>query len=149
MRFMSPLDFLRSLKNGILRVVHNFKIFQVRTCWNLLNILYYLFAGRLEKFLGIHAEMNCLKVLDLRLSGTRELPSSLLYMTGLEQLYLCNNRKLWNKSQMWKEEDIPSAKLRPACNSFNNFSGPTGFLCLTRLDLRPCSRIKVELDSWM
>ncbi|KAK7836665.1 hypothetical protein CFP56_022274, partial [Quercus suber] len=53
-----------------------------------------------------------------------------------------------NKSQMQEEEDIPSAKLRPTCNSFNNFSGPTGFLCLTKLDLSHL-RIKVELDSWM
>nr|POE92238.1 hypothetical protein CFP56_75033 [Quercus suber] len=49
---------------------------------------------------------------------------------------------------MQEEEDIPSAKLRPTCNSFNNFSGPTGFLCLTKLDLSHL-RIKVELDSWM
>ena len=49
---------------------------------------------------------------------------------------------------MREEEDIPSAKLRLACNSFNNFLGPTGFLCLTKLDLSGL-RIKVELDSWM
>ena len=49
---------------------------------------------------------------------------------------------------MQGEEDIPSAKLRLVCNSFNNFSGPTGFLCLTSLYLRWCP-IEVELDSWM
>ena len=49
---------------------------------------------------------------------------------------------------MQGEEDIPSAKLRLVCNSFNNFSGPTGFLCLTELKLKHL-RIKVELDSWM
>ncbi|KAK7836654.1 hypothetical protein CFP56_022278 [Quercus suber] len=46
-----------------------------------------------------------------------------------------------NKSQMREEEDIPSAKLRLV-------SGPTGFLCLTELDLS-YHPIKVELDSWM
>nr|POE89395.1 hypothetical protein CFP56_01755 [Quercus suber] len=53
-----------------------------------------------------------------------------------------------NKSQMREEEDIPSANLRLACNSFNNFSGPTGFPCLTQLDLSHL-RIIDELDSWM
>ena len=53
-----------------------------------------------------------------------------------------------NKSQTRGEEDIPFAKLRLACNSFNNFSGPTGFLCLTELKLKHL-RIQVELDSWM
>nr|POE92084.1 hypothetical protein CFP56_29628 [Quercus suber] len=50
---------------------------------------------------------------------------------------------------MRDEEDIPSAKLRLACNSFNNFSGPTGFLCLRDLDLRQCPGIEDGLDSWM
>ncbi|KAK7860446.1 hypothetical protein CFP56_036699 [Quercus suber] len=49
---------------------------------------------------------------------------------------------------MREEEDIPSANLRLACNSFNNFSGPTGFPCLTQLDLSHL-RIIDELDSWM
>nr|POE55448.1 hypothetical protein CFP56_73344 [Quercus suber] len=49
---------------------------------------------------------------------------------------------------MREEEDIPSAKLRLACNSFSNFSGPIGFQSLTNLDLS-FHRIKVELDSWM
>nr|XP_023929446.1 TMV resistance protein N-like [Quercus suber] len=111
-------------------------------------------CSRLKKFPDIHPEMNCLKKLDLELSGIRGLPSSLLYLTGLDTLGLFLCRKLRNflvganKSQMRGEEDIPSAKLRLACNSFNNFSGPTGFLCLTELKLKDL-RIKVELDSWM
>ena len=47
------------------------------------------------------------------------------------------------------EEDIPSAKLRLACNSFNNFSGPTGFQNVTSLFLFKCPGIKDGLDSWM
>ena len=88
-------------------------------------------CSRLEKFPDIHPEMNCLLALDLTCSGIRELPSSLLYQTGLDNLSL-NGSKLTNflvganKSQMREEEDIPSAKLRLACNSFNNFLGPTG-----------------------
>ncbi|KAK7860450.1 disease resistance protein adr2 [Quercus suber] len=111
------------------------------------------FCGRLEKFPDIHPEMICLRALDLRWSGIRELPSSLLYLTGLDDLSL-NGSKLTNflvganKSQMREEEDIPSAKLRLACNSFSNFSGPIGFQSLTNLDLS-FHRIKVELDSWM
>ena len=111
-------------------------------------------CSRLEKFPDIHPEMNCLKFLDLRCSGIRELPSSLLYLTGLDQLSL-NDSKLTNflvganKSQMREEEDIPSAKLRLPCNSFNNFSGPTGFQNMTSLYLRQCTRIKGGLDSWM
>ena len=114
-----------------------------------------LFCGRLEKFPDIHPEMNCLKNLNLIGCGIRELPSSLLYLTGLDSLAISKNSELTNflvganKLQMREEEDIPSAKLRLACNSFNNFSEPSGFLCLTHLDLRPCPRIKIELNSWM
>ena len=109
---------------------------------------------RLEKFPDIHPKMNCLKYLNLSYSDIRGLPSSLLYLTGLDQFRPLWNSKLTNflvganKSQMREEEDIPFAKLRLACNSFNNFSGPIGFLCLTQLNL--CgARINVELDSWM
>nr|POE53927.1 hypothetical protein CFP56_43391 [Quercus suber] len=49
---------------------------------------------------------------------------------------------------MREEEDIPSTKLRLACNSFNNFAGPIGFQSMTHLNLSGL-RIKVELDSWM
>ena len=113
------------------------------------------YCRRLEKFPDIHPEMKCLSHLELYHCGIRELPSSLLYLTGLVWLYLSYSSNLTNflvgvnKSQMWEEEDIPSAKLRLACNSFNNFLGPTGFLCLTHLDLRACPRIKDELHSWM
>ncbi|XP_065626522.1 TMV resistance protein N isoform X2 [Quercus suber] len=111
-------------------------------------------CSRLEKFPNIHPEMNCLKQLDLRLSGIRELPSSLLYLTGLESLYLLHNKKLTNflvganKLQTREEEDIPSAKLRLECNSFINFSGPTGFLCLRSLNLIHLRKVELD-DSWM
>ncbi|XP_065616389.1 disease resistance protein Roq1-like isoform X2 [Quercus suber] len=102
---------------------------------------------RLEKFPDIHPEMNCLKYLNLMARcGIRELPSSLLYLTRLDTLSLTGCKLMnflvgANKSQMREEEDIPSAKLRLV-------SGPTGFLCLTELDLS-YHPIKVELDSWM
>ena len=110
---------------------------------------------RLEKFPDIHPEMKCLNRMSLIRCGIRELPLSLLCLTGLASLRLYNNSKVTNfpvganKSQMREEEDIPSAKLRPTCNSFNNFSWPTGFLRLRELDLRGSLRIEVELDSWM
>ena len=91
------------------------------------------YCRRLEKFPDIHPEMKCLNYLDLFRSGFRELPSSLLYLTGLETLGL-GVRRLTN--------------FLVACNSFNNFSGPTGFQRLTELDLS-FHPIKVELDSWM
>ncbi|XP_065624122.1 disease resistance protein RPV1 isoform X2 [Quercus suber] len=100
-------------------------------------------CSRLEKFSDIHPEMKCLKKLFLGHSGIRELPSSLLYLTELDTLELPCCRKLK------KFLVIPSAELRLACNSFNNFLGPTGYLSLTKLDLTGCVRIKVELDSWM
>ena len=71
-------------------------------------------CSRLEKFPDIHPDMNCLLALDLTCSGIRELPSSLLYQTGLDNLSL-NGSKLTNflvganKSQMREEEDIPFA----------------------------------------
>ncbi|KAF3969705.1 hypothetical protein CMV_006520 [Castanea mollissima] len=110
-------------------------------------------CSRLEKFPDIHPEMKCLKKLYLNSSGIRELPSSLLYLTGLDTLGLIFCGKLTNflvranKSQMQKEVD--SAKLRLACTSFHNFSGPTGFLSMTQLNLGACVGIKVGLDSWM
>ncbi|XP_030963944.1 TMV resistance protein N-like, partial [Quercus lobata] len=112
-------------------------------------------CSRLEKFPDIHPKMNRLGNLNLAGCGIRELPSSLLYLTELYWLYLSssfNKSKLTNflvganKSQMREEEDIPSAKLRLPCNSFNNFSGPTGFLCLSSLNLRGCP-IQDGLDS--
>ena len=113
------------------------------------------YCSRLKKFPDIHPEMKCLKELNLFSSGIRELPSSLLYLTRLDTLELVGCRKLTNflvranKSQMQEEVDIPSTELRLAYNSFNNFSGPIGFLSLTELDLSLCVGIKVELDSWM
>ncbi|XP_030963951.1 disease resistance protein TAO1-like [Quercus lobata] len=112
-------------------------------------------CSRLEKFPDIHPEMKCLKKLYLLSSGLRELPSSLLYLTRLDTLGLIFCGKLTNflvranKSQMQEEVDIPSAKLRLACNSFHNFSRPIGFLSMTQLNLGACVGIKVGLDSWM
>ena len=110
---------------------------------------------RLEKFPDIHPEMKCLNRLWLYDCGIRELPSSLLYLTGLKALCLEYNSNVTNflvganKSQMREEEDITSAKLRLASNSFNNFSWPTGFLCLDWLELEGSPRIEVGLDSWL
>ena len=112
-------------------------------------------CSSLEKFPDIHPEMKCLKKLIVHDSKIRELPSSLWYQTGLVELRMSYCRELTNfqfganKSQMREEEDIPSAKLRLACTSFNNFLGPTGFLCLTLLDLSNSRINNVELDSWM
>ena len=109
---------------------------------------------RLEKFPNIHPEMKYLKKLYLFSSGIRELPSTLLYLTGLGTLRLASCNKLTdflaraNKSQMQVGVDIPFANLILAWISFNNFSGPTGFLSLTELNLNGCVGIKV-LDSWM
>ncbi|KAF3959977.1 hypothetical protein CMV_015267 [Castanea mollissima] len=63
---------------------------------------------------------------------------------NLEKLNLDDCKKL-----IEEEEDIPSAKLRLACNSFNNFSEPTGFQNVTSLTLSQCPGIKGGLDSWM
>ncbi|KAL0007570.1 hypothetical protein SO802_009072 [Lithocarpus litseifolius] len=112
-------------------------------------------CSRLQKFPDIHPEMTCLKKLYLFSSGIRELPSSLLYLTGLDSLGLIDCGKLANflvranESEMQEEVDIPSTRLRLACNSFHNFSGPTGFLSMTHLNLGLCVEIKAELDSWM
>ena len=87
---------------------------------------------RLEKFPDIHPEMKCLNYLDLFRCGFRELPSSLLYLTGLNPLGL-GVSKLTN--------------FLVGANNFNNFLGPTGFLCLNQLNLSGSPRIEVE--SWM
>ncbi|KAL0007746.1 hypothetical protein SO802_009248 [Lithocarpus litseifolius] len=57
-----------------------------------LKYLYLFGCSRLEKFPDIHPEMNCLRELDLRWSGIRELPSSLLYLTGLFHLSLFKSK---------------------------------------------------------
>ena len=112
-------------------------------------------CSRLEKFPDIHPEMKCLNHLDSSYTGIRELPLSLLYLTGLATLEATCCFKLTkipvraNKSEMQEEGDIPSAKLRLASNSFNNFSWPTGFLCLDWLELEGSPRIEVGLDSWL
>ena len=53
-------------------------------------------CSMLEKFPDIHPEMKCLKELILNDSGIRELPSSLLYLTGLDTLQLLGCGKLTN-----------------------------------------------------
>ncbi|KAL4599923.1 hypothetical protein ACB092_11G162300 [Castanea dentata] len=146
--------FLEKLKVWKLRGCSQLQILPSTLMLKSLEYFDLLDCSRLEKFPDIHPEMNCLSELDLRWSGIRELPSSLLYLTGLQDLHV-NDCKLTNflvganKSQMQEEEDIPSAKLRLACNSFNNFSGPTGFQSVTFLSLSGCPGIKGGLDSWM
>ena len=90
-------------------------------------------CSRLEKFPDIHPEMKCLKSLNFSIGGIRELSLSLLYLIGLATLEMDGCSKLKklqvraNKSKMQEEVDIPSTKLRQACNFFNNFWDLLGF----------------------
>nr|XP_023927254.1 TMV resistance protein N-like [Quercus suber] len=147
--------FLEKLKEWNLHSCSQLQILPSMLMLKSLKMFRLTSCSRLEKFPDIHPEMKCLNYISLFDCGIRELPSSLLYLTGLVELHPHSCSKLANflvganKSQMRDEEDIPSAKLRLACNSFNNFSGPTGFLCLRDLDLRQCPGIEDGLDSWM
>ena len=148
------IGFLERLKKWDLSYCDKLQILPIMLMLKSLEHFKLRGCSRLEKFPDIHPEMKCLNHLDSSHSGIRELPLSLLYLTGLATLEATCCFKLTkipvraNKSEMQEEGDIPSAKLRLACNSFNNFSRPTGFLCLTKLDLT-CCPIDVELDSWM
>ena len=98
--------------------------------------------------------MKCLDSLVLKGSGFRELPSSLGYLTRLttiEALH-CHNLNNFpnsiNKVQLLEDIDIPVAKSRLACKSFDHLSG-YGFLSLTRLNLSNCGRNIIFSNFYM
>ena len=108
---------------------------------------------RLEKFPNIHPEMKCLRTLNLRGSGIRELPSSIKYLTGLRSLDLddCKNLRYLPdeiyKLQLLIGLHIPTAKLRPTCYYLSDFSR-YGFLILNSLNFGGNENI-IELDFLM
>ena len=105
---------------------------------------------RLEKFPNINPEMKCVKYLDSFGCSFRELPSLLLYLTGLNPLGLGVSKPTnFLERVAYPTHPVALATGQKPCPSFNNFSGPTGFLCLTHLDLSGSSVIEFELDSWM
>ena len=107
---------------------------------------------KLEKFPDIHPEMKCLKSLNLRWSGIRELPSSIEYLTGLELLNLscCENLGYLPddlyKLQLIDKQSIPTAKLI-AYDYLDGFSGGA-FLKLKSLSFS-CNKNIIELDFLM
>lgn len=111
------------------------------------------FCSSLEKFPDIEPEMKCLERLLLVKSGIKELPSSIGYLTGLIELDLriCKNLRDLPDSiyrlQLLEKLYIPTAKLRPASNSFHSFSG-YGFLRLEKLDFSYCESV-IELDLFL
>ncbi|KAL0007735.1 hypothetical protein SO802_009237 [Lithocarpus litseifolius] len=141
----NSIGFLEKLKKWSLIGCSQLQILPSMLMLKSLKYFYLSSCSRLEKFPDIHPKMTCLERLSLMDCGIRELPSSLINCGRSKRT---NFQVGANKSQMREEEDIPSAKLRLACNSFNNFVGPTGFQSLTCLNLSSL-RIKVELDSWM
>ncbi|XP_030961369.1 TMV resistance protein N-like isoform X3 [Quercus lobata] len=118
-----PLENLKdvnlSLQHGISSVVENFKFFQAS-------------SDR---------------------SGIREVPSSIEHLTELVVLNLRNCKNLGDlphsiyKLQQLRELSIPTAKLRPTCDSFDGSSG-YGFVNMTELILLGCEGI-IELDLLM
>ena len=110
-------------------------------------------CSKLEKFPNIHPEMKCLRDLDLRESGIRELPSSIGDLGGLTKLCLrdCPNlRDLPDtiyKLQQLQLLSIPTTRLSLTCNSFDSISG-YGFFMMEQLDLRDCLNLN-KLDFFM
>ncbi|KAK4592932.1 hypothetical protein RGQ29_017175 [Quercus rubra] len=77
------IGFLEKLKVWDLKGCSQLQI--LPSTLRLKSLEYFQLSGcrRLEKFPDIHLEMKCLNYLDLFRCGFRELPSSLLYLTGL------------------------------------------------------------------
>ena len=94
-----------------------------------------------------------LNTLFLDRSGIREVPSSIEHLTELVVLNLRNCKNLGDlphsiyKLQQLRELSIPTAKLRPTCDSFDGSSG-YGFVNMTELILLGCEGI-IELDLLM
>ena len=118
-----------------------------------LDTFYLSGCSSLEKLPNFHPEMECLKTLDLKGSGIREVPSSIEHLTTLEDLILikCKNlRDLPNsiyKLQQLQELVTPTAKLRPTCDSFDG-SSRYRFLNMRELDFSGFDGI-IELDLLM
>ncbi|XP_030930499.1 TMV resistance protein N-like [Quercus lobata] len=108
---------------------------------------------RLEKFPNIHPKMKCLRDLNLRGSGIRELPSSIKCLTTLRFLDVkdCENLRYLPddiyKLQLLIGLSIPTAKLRQTCDYLDSFSS-YGFLVLDTVSFRGNKSI-IELDFLM
>ena len=108
---------------------------------------------RLEKFPNIDPEMKCLRDLNLRGTGIRELPSSIKYLTALRFLDLmdCENLRYLPddiyKLQLLFGLFISTAKLRQTCDYLDGLSS-YGFLMLYSVSFRSNKNI-IELDFLM
>ena len=106
-------------------------------------------CSRLEEFPEIHPEMQCLEILVLNNCGIRELPSSIVHLTGLLTLDLQNCQNLGElPNSIYKLQQLDRLGLctsiqRLTCNSFDR-SFEYGFVKLKELIL--CGENVTELD---
>ena len=150
---MNALDLLKSLKGGISEIAKKLQILPSQLRLKSLFSFYLSHCTSLEKLPNFHPEMECLNTLELEGSGLREVPSSIEHLTKLSTLSLfsCENlRDLPDsiyKLQQLQKLCIPTAKLRPTCNSFDSSSG-YGFVNMKLLDFWHYENI-IELDLLM
>lgn len=146
---MSPLNFSISSKLGIFNKCEKLQTLPRRIKLKSLEEFDLTNFSRLEKFPKIHPEMKCLKRLVLYNCGIRELPSSIVHLTGLVTLDLQNCQNLGEPpNSIYKLQPLDRLSLcniiqRPTCNSFDR-SFEYGFVKLKEFSL--CGENVTELD---
>nr|XP_023892451.1 TMV resistance protein N-like [Quercus suber] len=130
---MNALDLLKKLETWDLVDCKNLQILPSQLRLKSLRFFNLSGCSRLEKLPNFHPEMECLKTLELKGSGIREVPSSIEHLTGLCKLSLYELRRL-------QELSIPTAKLRPTSGY--------GFVNMKEVSFRGY-KSRIELDLLM
>ncbi|XP_059450982.1 disease resistance protein RPV1-like [Corylus avellana] len=106
------------------------------------------FCSRLKNFPEIECEMECLEVIDLSDSGIEELPSSIGYLVGVEDIFLCGCTNLKNlPDSIHRLQNLTYLSLR-GCTSMKELPSSIGYLGKIRtINLSFCKNLMTLPDN--